>query len=105
MSIHINLMVNKEHFSMFCAAMNKLFMCRSPHCDATCWARALISVQGNCNKGMTIDSAAKKWATTGLTHENGKEIMADLLKVDNLDTVRDLLREESIPEEGGQHEK
>lgn len=92
--IRINLMSNKNHFEKFCAAMDALFSCRSPHCDKCCWASALRSVQGDCNKGVGVSSAAHRWAESGLTHKDGEEILADLMKVDNLDEVRKLLKEE-----------
>jgi len=92
--IRINLMTNEKHFGWFCRAMDGLFSCRSRHCENTCWAGALRSVQHNCDGGMGVDAATRKWVTTGLTHKQGKEIMADLLKVDDLDTVRAILKED-----------
>jgi len=92
--IRINLVGNKSHFEKFCDEMNGELICRSPRCDKTCLAAAIIQIQKWCNEGMTLKAAVKKWVTTGLTHRDGEEILADLLKVDDLDTVRAILRED-----------
>lgn len=97
--IRINLIGNNEHFGWFCRAMDGLFSCRSRHCENTCWAGALRSVQKNCNGGMGVNAATRKWAETGLTHKDGEEIWCDLLKVDDLEKVRELLREDKNVEE------
>lgn len=90
----LNLMRNKEHFSRFCAAMEKVMGCRSPHCEKTCWAWAVRDIQKLCNEeGMGIDAAARKWAETGLKHTDGEDIWCNLLDVDNLDIVRNILNE------------
>jgi len=95
--IHINLMGNRGHFEKFCDEMNGELICRSPHCDKTCFAAAVVQIQKWCNEGMTIKAAVRRWATTGLTHKEGGEILADLMGVDDLEKVRDLLKEESLP--------
>lgn len=91
--IHVNLMGNRKHFVLFCRAMDKVMGCRHRHCEKSCWAWAVRDIQSWCDEGVTIDAAARKWAETGLTHEDGKDILADLLGVDDLNVVRDILKE------------
>jgi hypothetical protein len=92
--IQINLMGNKGHFEKFCDEMNGELICRSPHCNKTCLAAAIIQIQKWCNEGMTLKAAVKKWVTTGLTHRDGEEILADLMGVKDLDEVREILSED-----------
>jgi hypothetical protein len=87
-------MISQDHVERFCAAMDEQLQCRSPKCEKLCWARALLFVEKKSRDGMPVEVAVKKWAETGLTHKDGEEIIADFLGVDDLDTVRDLLREE-----------
>jgi len=94
--IHINLMGNQKHFDQFCAAMDKMFSCRAPHCDKTCWAQALKDVQITCNeKSVSINEAARKWAETGLTHKDGEDILKDVLGVKSMGAVRKSLSGET----------
>ena len=93
--IHINLIGNKKHFDQFCASMDKMFSCRAPHCDKTCWAQAMKDVQIRCNEGDTINGAARKWAETGLTHKDGEEILKDILGVKSMGAVRKSLSGET----------
>ena len=91
--IRINLMKNKKQFGLFCRAMDKTMGCRHRHCEKSCWAWAVRDIQSWCDEGVTIDAAANKWAESGLTHKDGEDIWCDILEVDNLDVVRDLLKE------------
>jgi hypothetical protein len=94
--IRVNLMTKERDIKTFCAAMDKLFSCRAPHCDKPCWAMALRDVQGACNKGATIAAAAKKWAETGLTHREGEEILKDILGVRDMGALRKYLSGETL---------
>jgi hypothetical protein len=89
----INLMGNKKDFNKFCSSMDRVMDCRYRHCERKCWAWAVRDIQSWCDEGVTIDAAARKWATTGVTHIQGEEILSDLLNVDNLSIVRDILKE------------
>ena len=88
----INLMGNDEHFGVFCRAMDKLLGCRTPHCQQTCWAAAIRYVQKRCNEGLSLGAAVTEWATTGLSHKDGEDILCNILGVDNLDVVRGYLK-------------
>jgi hypothetical protein len=93
--IHVNVMGNKGHFDRFCASMDKLFQCRTRHCELTCWAQAMRDVQTRCNKGASIEAAARKWAETGLTHKAGEEILAGILGVKDMGALRKYLSGET----------
>jgi hypothetical protein len=93
--VKVNMVSNDRDFGIFCAAMNGLLKCRAPHCDATCWAQALVSVQRDCDKGMTVCAAVKKWGYSTLKHKHGEEIIADILGVKDMDALRKYLSGET----------
>jgi hypothetical protein len=86
-------MGNRKDFRKFCRAMEKEMNCRRPHCEKSCFAWAVRDIQSLCDEGVTINAAANKWAESGLTHRDGEDILADLLGVNDLDIVRDILKE------------
>ena len=98
--IKINLMGNRRDFGKFCRAMDKVMGCRHRYCEKSCWAWAVRDIQSLCDEGWSINAAARKWATRSITHIQGEEILSDLLDVDNLDVIREILKEGGDVEKG-----
>jgi len=92
--IHINLLGNKSHFDKFCDAMNRCVSCREKHCEKTCWAMALKNVQEWCSQGMELNKAVRKWWETGLSHKEGAEILCNIMKVEDLNKLRELIKKD-----------
>lgn len=91
---HVNLLGNEKHFYRFCAEMDKQLECSARYCHKTCWAEALRFVQGQCNKGISIAEAVRKWSEKALSCEDEKEILAESIGVNDLDDLTAYLREE-----------
>jgi hypothetical protein len=90
--ISVNLIEQDDELAVLCKRCRSYFG-PSRHCEVGCLGCAVLYVQKRAKEGESADKAFEEWLNKNIPHKDGEEIIADLMGVDNLDTVRDILRE------------
>jgi hypothetical protein len=92
--ISIDLKDRDEDFKELCRKC-RAYMGESRHCEVGCMGDALAYIKLRRKDGITASKAFDEWVKMKIPHKpDGEEIVADYLGVKDLDTVRELLRED-----------
>jgi hypothetical protein len=97
--ISINLIAQDDELKELCRKC-KAYFGESRHCEVGCLGCAVLYIQARRIQGATVSQAFDEWVKKKIPHKpDGEEIIADYLGVKDLDTVRELLREDKRGQE------